>query len=119
MPFQIALLRESRFTVVTAAGNTCMREFVDLILSGGEKRRRAGDRRVLVNLLGVEGGLRFTEQFSGGDARSLAISHVEKLASVVPDDGLTPTIDSPAIHPGVMLRVFSSVEDAVGWLTTD
>jgi hypothetical protein len=50
--------------------------------AGFLETRAQGDNRVLVDLLGVTGALKFTDHF---------LYHLDKLASVVPEDKITCT----------------------------
>jgi hypothetical protein len=77
----------------------------------------SGERRVLVNLLAVHEGLKFTDHYSVGEEVVRQLSHLERLASVVPADRRTQTSEKVANAKGMRLRVFTTVPDAMAWLT--
>jgi hypothetical protein len=67
---------------VKVTGPASLAEFVRLIENLAKETRAHGDNRVLVDLLGVTGALKFTDHF---------LYHLDKLASVVPEDKITCT----------------------------
>lgn len=93
-----------------------MPQFIELIESLARETREHGDKRVLVDLLGVQGQLKFTEHFQLGDAIARQMRHLEKFASIVPRDKATHTSEKVAVMQGFQLRVFTSVGDAIRWL---
>jgi hypothetical protein len=116
MPLAVTIHRLPQFTSVTIAGPASLDDLVGLMMQVGEQTRREGDKRVLVNLLSVEGELRFTDHFQLGSQASQLLRHLDKLASVVPPDRITRTSEKVALRQGFQLRVFTAMEDAERWL---
>jgi hypothetical protein len=116
MSLDAKILRSPQFTSVTVSGPASLDDFVELMTTPGEQTRRAGDKRVLVNLLGVEGELKFTDHFQLGSQAAQLLRHLDKLASVVPADKITHTSEKVALKHGFQLRVFTSTDEAVRWL---
>jgi hypothetical protein len=116
MSLDAKILRSPQFTSVTVSGPASLDDFVELMTTLGEQTRRAGDKRVLVNLLGVEGELKFTDHFQLGSQAAQLLRHLDKLASVVPADKITRTSEKVALKQGFQLRVFTSTDEAVRWL---
>lgn len=116
MSFDVKIHRSPQFTSVTVTGPASLDDFVALMTTVGEQTRRAGDKRVLVNLLGIEGDLKFTDHFQLGSQAAQLLRHLDKLASVVPADKITRTSEKVAQKQGFALRVFASVDEAVRWL---
>lgn len=116
MSLDAKIYRSPQFTSVTITGPASLDDFVELMTTLGEQTRRNGDKRVLVNLLGVEGELKFTDHFQLGSQAAQLLRHLDKLASVVPPDKITRTSEKVALKQGFQLRVFTSEDEAVRWL---
>jgi hypothetical protein len=116
MSLDAKIHRSPQFTSVTISGPASLDDFVGLMTTFGEQTRREGVKRVLVNLLGVEGELKFTDHFQLGSQAAQLLRHLDKLASVVPADKITHTSEKVAQKQGFQLRVFTSVDEAAGWL---
>jgi hypothetical protein len=116
MSLDAKICRSPQFTSVTISGPASLDDFVGLMNTLGEQTRRAGDKRVLVNLLGVEGELKFTDHFQLGSQAAQLLRHLDKLASVVPPGKITHTSEKVALKQGFQLRVFTSADEAVRWL---
>ena len=119
MPFDVSVRRLPEFTSVTVTGPASLDAFVALITGMAAETRRRGDRRVLVDLLGVLGELKFTDHFQMGTQAAQHLRHLDKLASVVPPERITHTSEKVAVKQGFQLRVFTSLEEAVQWLTAE
>jgi hypothetical protein len=116
MTLEVAVTRTPELTVVEISGLASIAEFTALITAVGNESKQYGDKRVLVNLLGVEGTMAFTEHFQLGHQVARQLRHLDKLASVVPEDKITRTSEKMATSLGMQLRVFTRVEAALTWL---
>jgi hypothetical protein len=116
-PFEVTVHRLQDFTSVKVTGHATLAAFAQLILKVGAQTRNRGDKRVLVDLLGVEGQLKFTEHFRLGEEAAAHLQHLDKVASVVPVDKITHTSEKAAVQQGLQLRVFTSMNDAIRWLS--
>ena len=81
-----------------------------------ERTAQAGVRRLLVNLLDVVGTFGPEEQQIIGLLAYKYLSHLEKLASLVPPEKLTRVSEAAARARGMELRVFTELAAAVDWL---
>jgi hypothetical protein len=117
MPLQFSVRHLDGFTCVKVTGPASLADFLRLIADIGVQTREHGDKRVLVDLLGVEGELKFTDHFQMGQEVGQRLRHLERLASVVPEDKITRTSEKVALTQGVQLRVFTSMNDAIQWVT--
>jgi hypothetical protein len=117
MPLQVNIRRLPEFTSVKIAGHAVLDDLLLFIREFGEDSRRHPDRRVLVDLLDVENDFRFTDHFRIGQAAAEHLKHLERLASVVPDAQITRTSEKVAVKQGLQLRVFTSMTDAIRWLS--
>ena len=117
MPLTVKIHRLPEFTSLKAIGDATLGDFVQLIDGMADESRRRGDRRLLVDLLDVGGELKFTEHFQMGERAALRLQHLEKVASVVPAAKLTRTSEKVAQTHGLQLRVFTSMTEAIRWLS--
>lgn len=116
MSLDAKIHRCAQYKSVTITGPASLDDFVGLMTTLGEQTRKEGDKRLLVNLMGVEGELKFTDHFQLGSQAAQLLRHLDKLASVVPADKITHTSEKVALKQGFQLRVFTSVDEAVRWL---
>ena len=92
-------------------------ESAEPILRGiSEQTRLRNDRRLLINLLDVVGTFGAEEQRRIGLLAHKHLSHLRKVASLVPPDKLTRVSEEAARAQGMELRVFAHLGDAVDWL---
>jgi stage II sporulation SpoAA-like protein len=117
MPLQIKIRRLSEFTSVKIAGQAVLTDFFRVIAEFGEESRQHGDKRVLVDLLEVDNDFKFTDHFQIGEAAARELKHLERLASIVPEDQITHTSEKVAQKKGLQLRVFTSMTEAIRWLS--
>jgi hypothetical protein len=80
------------------------------------RTRQAGTRRLLINLLDVVGTFGAEEQQAIGLLAHRYLSHLQKVASLVPPEKLTRVSETAARAQGTELRVFTSLPDALDWL---
>lgn len=78
--------------------------------------RQWGDRRLLINLIDVVGTFGPEEQRAIGLLAYQYLSHLEKVASLVPPEKLTRLSEQAARAQGMELKVFTTLSDAVDWL---
>jgi hypothetical protein len=81
-----------------------------------QRTRQHGDRRLLINLLDVVGTFGPEQQRDIGLLAYRYLSHLEKVASLVPPDKLTRVSEAAARAQGMELKVFSALADAIDWL---
>ena len=117
MPLQLKVHRLPEFTSLKVVGEATLEDFVRLIDEMAAESGKRGDKRLLVDLLDVGGELKFTEHFQMGERAALRLQHLEKVASVVPAAKLTRTSEKVAQTHGFQLRVFSSMTEAIRWLS--
>jgi hypothetical protein len=83
-----------------------------------ERTRQHGDRRLLINLLDVVGTFGHDEQKVIGLLAYRYLSHLDKVASLVPPEKITRVSEGAARAQGMELRVFTAFGDAVQWLSS-
>jgi hypothetical protein len=77
------------------------------------------NRRLLINLLDVVGTLGPQEHRALGMLAVRYLSHLEKVASLVPEDKITRVSEAAAQAQGMQLRVFTNFTQAVAWLVEE
>jgi DNA-directed RNA polymerase subunit F len=80
------------------------------------KSREYGTKRLLINLLDVVGTLGPEQQQGLGQLAARYLSHLEKVASLVPPEKITRVSEAAAQAQGMRLRVFVNITEAVAWL---
>jgi hypothetical protein len=113
---EVSIHRLPEFTSVRLSGPATIDDFVHIIRAMAGESRRLGDRRMLVDQLGIPNTLKFTDHFRIGEEVAQHLQHLEKLASVVPPEKITRTSEKVALQQGMQLRVFTSMTEAVRWL---
>ena len=81
-----------------------------------ERTRRHGDRRLLINLFDVVGTFGPEQQHDIGLLAYRYLSHLEKVASLVPPEKITRVSEAAARAQGMELRVFTVFTKAIDWL---
>lgn len=117
MQFEIA--RRPDFVDVTVTGPIEIPPLLHLIQRLGDFTRESGDIRLLFDLLRMEGEVPFTGQVQTGEQVVMSMPHLQRIASVVPQNRLTRTSEKVARAQGVQLRIFSSRALAIDWLLRD
>ena len=116
MSFTVSTTRFPQFVQLAVSGPASIRSFVELVGKVGEETVLWSDRRVLVDLRGVEGELTPTEQIFLGELVAQDLPHLERVASVVPTERITRNSETAAQELGMRLRVFTSADEAMEWL---
>jgi hypothetical protein len=81
-----------------------------------QRTRQHQDKRLLINLMDVVGTFGPEQQRDIGLLAFRHLSHLEKVASLVPPEKLTRVSEAAARAQGMELRVFSNLPDAIDWL---
>jgi hypothetical protein len=114
---QIKIRRLPEFTSVKISGPAVLSDMLRFAAGFGEESRAYGDKRVLVDLLELENKFKFTDHFQIGEAAAKQLKHLERLASIVPASQITHTSEKVALKQGLQLRVFTSMTEAIRWLS--
>jgi hypothetical protein len=117
MLFTVSTTRFSEYVQVEVAGPSSLKNFVEMVSAFSAETLYWSDRRALVDLRKVVGELTHQEQVFLGELVAQDLSHLEKIASIVPEALVTHNSENAAQQMGMRLRVFSSKDAAVAWLT--
>ena len=118
LTFDLAIRREARFIRVAITGLPSIGQLLSLIHLLGVESETWEQDRVLVDLRSVQTVFSREEQFRIGEEAALSLSHMERIASVVPTDRITRVSQKAARRNGVNVCVFDEEEAAVAWLLT-
>jgi hypothetical protein len=105
-----------RYTIVRLRGAPTVGQFLSLIQLLETESQAWPGRLVLFDLRGIETLTAFTDQFAIGEAVTRHLSHLEAIASLVPQGRITGTSQKVARSSGVDLVVFAEEATAVAWL---
>lgn len=116
MSFTISTTRFPEYVQLTVSGTADLRNFVELVETAEQETVYWSDRRLLADLRNVEGRLTATEQIFLGELVAQNLPHLDRMASVVPENEITRNSEKAAQQLGMKLRVFTSRDEAVAWL---
>lgn len=102
--------------VVEAAGPATLADLCAYMDFVGALAKRLGCRRVVMNLLGVDIALAFTDHLTLGAHAAEMLKDIERVASVVNPKYRTGTSEKAAQNMGLRLRTFTSLEEGQAWL---
>jgi hypothetical protein len=119
MPFTVTLRRSPQYARFDVEGPASLKNYFDLIDEAARETLAHGDKKAMVDLRGVAGRLNFTDQFFIGDVVGKKLTHLRKLASLVPDDPGSYNSERVANRNGVNLRSFADEQQAIDWLLAD
>lgn len=119
MSFDVAIDREAHHIRVTVTGTPSIGQLLSLIHLLGVESEAWEEDRALVDLRGVATPFTQMEQFRIGEEAAASLSHMRKIASVVPAERLTRISERAARRNGTNVCVFDDERAALAWLHTD
>lgn len=108
--------RGPAFAVVEVTSLALLENAEPALQEIAERTRQNADRRLLVNLIDVVGTFGPEQQREIGLLACRYLTHLEKVASLVPPEKLTRVSEAAAREQGMELRVFTRLGDAMDWL---
>jgi hypothetical protein len=117
MPLNIRMKPEGEILMVDVSGRALLADMMDMIDQVAAEMRRSGLRRVLVDQTQVIEQFKFTDHFAIGEKAASLFDVLDRAASVVQQSRRTGTSQNVARRKGAELRVFTSKEEAMAWLT--
>jgi hypothetical protein len=105
------------YAVAEVSSLAFIEESVGVLEELAAQTRASGARRLLINLLDVVGTFGRDEQQAIGLLTHRHLAHMERVASLVPEEKITRVSEAAARSQGMELRVFTSLPDALAWLT--
>jgi hypothetical protein len=105
------------FLHVVVTGQADLADFCSHMDFVGAAARQSGDRRALIDMLGVANNLSFTDHMSLGLHAAQVLGDLDRVATVVPEKLRVGTSEKAAQRGGLRLRTFTTIDDAIAWLT--
>jgi hypothetical protein len=106
------------YAVAAVSSLAFIEESVGVLEELARHTRETGAKRLLINLLDVVGTFGREEQQTIGMLVHRHLVHLERVASLVPEDKITRVSEAVARAQGMELRVFTSLPEALAWLTS-
>ena len=116
MDFDLVIAPQKHYVRVTVSGSPEFAQLLSMIHLVGVESETWEHHCVMVDLRAVRTPFTFPEQFRIGEEAALSLSHMEKIASVVPPERLTRVSEKAARRNGSNVRVFDDERDAIAWL---
>ena len=116
MDFDVAIAEQTAFVRVTVSGSPDFTQLLSMIHLLGVESETWHEPSVLVDLRGVSTPFSFAEQFRIGEEAAASLSHMEKIASLVPADRVTRVSEKAARRNSTNVRVFDDERRAIAWL---
>ena len=106
------------YAVAQVSSLAFIEESVGVLEELASRTRGTEAKRLLINLLYVVGTFGRDEQKAIGLLTHRHLAHLERVASLVPEDKITRVSEAAARSQGMEFRVFTSLPDALAWLTS-
>ena len=116
MNFDVVIHKTARYVRIALTGSPSIGQMLSMIHLLGVESETWPEHKVLVDLRGVASQFTRPEQFRIGEEAAASLSHMEKIASVVPAERVTRVSEKAAQRNGVNVRVFDRERDAIEWL---
>ena len=118
MPFQITI-HHGPFLHAVASGEAHLGDLLGGIAMVRAVAAEYGYRRALLDLLGTQPKLSFSEHLRLGEALAASLCQLERVASAVPPQARVGTSEKAARHGGLELRAFTALPAAREWLSEE
>lgn len=119
MSFDLAIQGEDRFIRVAVTGLPSIGQLLSLIHLLGVESETWEQDKVLVDLRAVETEFTREEQFRIGEDAAASLSHMDRIASLVPTERITRVSEKAARRNGANVCVFDDEQAAIAWLLQD
>ena len=116
MAFKVSYKHGPKLAVAEVSGLAFADQAVATLEEIRDQTLANGDKRLLINLLDVVGTLGPKEHQAIGLLAAKYLSHLERVASLVPEDKITRVSEAAAQKKGMQLKVFTNLTEAVNWL---
>lgn len=116
MPFKLTYKHGPGMAVAEITALAFVEEAEPVLREIAARTLANGDTRLLVDLTDVVGTMGPKEHQAIGLLAFRYLSHLERVASLVPQDKITRVSEAAAQAKGMQLRVFTQLIDAVTWL---
>jgi hypothetical protein len=116
MEFDLAIDRTGPYVRVTVTGHPAIGQLLSMIHLLGVESESWPEAKVLVDLRGVASQFTRPEQIRIGEEAAASLSHMDRIASLVPPERVTRVSEKAARRNGGNVRVFDEEQAAISWL---
>lgn len=116
MSLRFEVEHRDSYSVVRVDGEPSLGQFLSFLHLIGVETSGWPVKRVLFDLRGVHTLTSFTEHYAIGEEASRQLSHLHRIASLVPPHRITRASEKTARRSGMNLTVFTEEEAAIAWL---
>lgn len=117
--FDLAIQREPQYIRVAVTGEPSIGQLLSLIHLLGVESETWEETKVLVDLRAVDTVFTREQQYRIGEDAAASLSHMDKIASLVPAERITRLSEKAAKRNGVNVCVFDNEPAALAWLLDD
>jgi hypothetical protein len=119
MNFDVLIDQKARYVRVALTGSPSIGQMLSMIHLLGVESETWNQTATLVDLRGVSTEYTQQEQFRIGEEAASSLSHMDRIASVVPHARITRISERAARRNGTNVCVFGDEAQAVAWLLED
>ena len=119
MNFDVVIDQTARYVRIALTGSPSIGQMLSMIHLLGVESETWKQTATLVDLRGVSTQYTQQEQFRIGEEAASSLSHMDRIASVVPAARITRISEKAARRNGIELCVFSDEKQAVEWLLAE
>jgi len=116
MAFRLSITRSPRMTAAQVTALASHEDAQEIVAAIERETREHGDKRLLIDLTDVVGTLEADTHRWLAELAFRHLSHLERIASLVPEEKITRVTEQAAQAKGMQLRVFAELTSAVEWL---
>lgn len=114
--FDVAIDHQARHVRVTVTGTPSFGQLLSMIHLLGVESQGWDDEAVLVDLRAVATPFSRPQQSRIGEEAAASLSHMARIASLVPPERVTRVSEKAARRNGGNVRVFDDEQAALAWL---
>ncbi|WP_169419644.1 STAS/SEC14 domain-containing protein [Ramlibacter agri] len=119
MSYDVSVTQQRFYTRVAVTGEPTFDQLLALVHLLGVDSDSWKHDVLLVDLRKVATPFSNEEQFAIGQAAATSLSHMRRIASVVPTDRITRISEKAARRDGTNVLVFVDEKEALAWLQAD
>lgn len=119
MSYDVSVTQQRFYTRVAITGEPTFDQLLALVHLLGVDSGSWKHEALLVDLRKVKTPFTPAEQFAIGQAAATSLSHMRKIASVVPTERVTRISEKAARRDGTNVLVFDDEKEALAWLKAE
>jgi hypothetical protein len=116
MNFDVAIDQGLHFVRITVSGRPAFEDLLSMIHLLGVESEAWNEDRVLMDLRAVQPVFTLQDHYRIGEEVAASLSHMDRIASLVPPERVTRMSEKAARRSGTNARVFDEEREAVAWL---